>query len=268
MGTLMKLGFHSGTLPKLYTKLRRAARKEEGLSFAEARAEGAIGRYRETLHEVEEEVRRWFTRELGGLLTAAARWRFGAIEVVRIELGSNRVRIELSCKALSKETCVLVFEEQSGFLVASIPKAGFLDAVSGEATLIAENAIAGLYHLAGVDLVREQLEWALKGDLHYDISDEGLVVWPGEGYRTEVVYGLDPDGHGSTVQPVLRGEPPARPPQSLDERSILYRTQKITWSEWVKAWGASQTEKEAIPRLSRGVSILPHRTEGAKAASG
>jgi hypothetical protein len=266
MGTLMRLGFHSGTLPKLYTKLRRAARREEGLSFAEARAEGAIGQYREALHEVEEGVRRFFTRELGGLLTAVPRWRFGAIEVVRIELGSNRIRIELGCKALSKDSCEIVFEEQSGFLVASIPRSGWLDAVSGEATLVAENAIAGLYHLSGVDLVREQLEWTLKGERRYDISDEGLVVWPGEGYRTEVIYALDPSGYGAPVKPVIRGEPLQHPPQALDGRSFLYRTQKITWADWVSAWDASQPEGASVPRLLRGASVLPHRTDGVKAA--
>jgi hypothetical protein len=266
VGTLMKLGFHSGTLPKLYTKLRRAARREEGLSFTEARAEGAVGRYREALHEVEQGVRRFVTRELGGLLTTVRRWRFGPIEVARITLGSNRMRIELVCKALSRESCDVVFEEQSGFLVASIPRPGWLDAVTGEATLVVENAIAGLYHRSGVDLVREQLEWALQGDRHYDISDEGLVVWPGETYRTEVVYALDPDGYGAVVKPMVRGEPPERPPQPLDGRTILYRTQKITWADWVNAWDASRPEREAVPRLVRGASILPHRTEALKAA--
>ena len=51
-----------------------------------------------------------------------------------------------------------------------------------------ENALGGLYQLAGVDLVREQLTAVLGEKAHYDIADEGLVIWPGEGYRTEVVY--------------------------------------------------------------------------------
>ena len=88
------------------------------------------------------------------------------------------------------EVTELTFEEQSGLVVAGIPSAGFLETLgrrSSVAVRLFENALAGLYQRAEVDLVREQLEAELGEGTHYDISDEGLLVWPGVDYETELV---------------------------------------------------------------------------------
>ena len=146
-------------------------------------------------------------------------------------------------------------------LVASIQRAGFIDKLPEEsdAERLIENALAGLYQLAGVDLVREQIEDVLGKDTPYDIADEGLVAWPGQGYRTEVVYPIkDPEG-GPRITPIVRGEPPARPPAELSKPQILFRLQHITWSSWVKAWSAAEQEGVPLPRLCAGASILPRR---------
>ena len=42
---------------------------------------------------------------------------------------------------------------------------------------------------AGVEIVRTQLQ-ATFGLRTYDVADEGLVVWPGPGFETQVVYPL------------------------------------------------------------------------------
>ena len=117
--------------------------------------------------------------------------------------------------------------------------------------MIFENALGGLYQRAGVDLVREQIEAALAaafGERLYDIADEGLVVWPDEGYATELVYSLDAPRMTARV----RGAPPAKPPPDLDRAAILFRAQPITWTSWVAAWGDAAPE-----RVVRGASLLP-----------
>jgi hypothetical protein len=287
MSALMKPGFHSGTLPKLYAKLRAAARRSEGEQTspalalvtsqklgkgAQQRAETTRHGFQESLRDVEEAVRRFVERELAALLEASPRFPFGQVAVQGVELGSNRVLVRIACESVSMEPCELAFEEQSGLLVASIPSAGFIDALgagaagdkdTSEARVLVENAIAGLYKLAGVDLVREQIEAALGGCPPYDIADEGLIVWPGAGYRTEVIYELDPDERG-TIAPTIRGEPLAEPPPKLDPAKLFYGRQRITWRAWLSAWATGMPGVVPTPRLIQGASILPARGPSAR----
>lgn len=285
MGALMKPGLHSGTLPKLYAKLRKAARRAEGeetgaiavlLSASQKlgqsgkqRAERALRGLQDELRDVEEAVRHFVERELCALLAASPRFPYGPVEVRAVELGINRVRVTLECSSVSPEHCEIAFEEQSGLLVASVPKAGFLDVLKdtapppgetrgerAEGRLLFENALAGLYKLAGVDLVREQIEAALGDRLPYDIADEGLLVWPGQGYQTEIVYELDADA-GDALQPIVRGAPPPNPPPELDAKQIFFQRQSVTWRAWLGAWTTALPSLAPTPRLLQGASILP-----------
>jgi hypothetical protein len=285
MGALMKPGLHSGTLPKLYARLRKAARRSEGQQTStiatiitsspkvgqsgKQRAERALRGFQDELRDVEEAVKRFVERELSALLVASPRFPYDRVEVRSVELGSNRVRITLECASASPEHCEIAFEEQSGFLVASVPKAGFLDALKdtepppgetrgerAEARLLFENALAGLYKLAGVDLVREQIEAALGARAPYDIADEGLILWPGEGYKTEVVYDLDEDA-GDVLSPIVRGDPPPTPLPELVARHIFFQRQPISWRAWLSAWSTGLPSLAPTPRLIQGASILP-----------
>jgi hypothetical protein len=251
MGALMKPGFHSGTLPKLHEKLRRAARK--GLASA--------AKYEEGLLECEEAVRRFVDRELVALLASAKRFRAGPIAIHAVILGSNQVRIELVCPALGGEPCALTFEEQSGSILAGVAEAGFLDALGETDRAIVENALAGLYRFAGADIVREQLEAALRrGDRvpEYDIAEEGLVVWPRRSLRGEVVYDLR---KGPRYAPVIRGEVPAEAATTLREDEVFFRHHALRWSSWVEAWRAASEGEGPIPRVIEGASLLPPRAK-------
>jgi hypothetical protein len=268
MHGLLVPGFHSGTLPKLYERLRRAAQREDmRSSLVDAqelrpgeptRVDASLGRFRQGIQEVEEAVRRFVDRELCELLMRDRRWTAGKLQTTSVELGSNRVRIRVICRALGADPCEITFEEQSGLLIASVPRAGFVAALRSDEQVrtLFENALMGLYQLAGVDLVHEQVEAALGGHTPYDISDEGLVTWPGGDYRTEVVYRLRRGG-GPVLEPRLRGEPPAQPPPPLDERHVLLEHQSIPWSAWVHAWTGGDRGGAPPPRLVRGASILP-----------
>lgn len=259
---LLLPGFHSGTLPKLYQGVRRAAQREDDAARAGRgeQSEGSAGRLRVGLRDVEVHVRRFVERELAAPLALARRWRHGAVSVVRVELGSNRIRVTLACAAVSRDVCEIAFEEQSGFIVASTPRAGFVDALSDEGRLLFENALLGLHQLAGVDLVRERIEHVLGVDNPYDVGDDGLVVWPGGGYATEVVYRL----RGSTDDPVfvpeVRGARPTTPSPVVDRRDVMSLYTRVTWAEWVRAWTAAEHPDAAIPRLVRGPSLLPPKT--------
>ncbi|MEM6787973.1 MAG: hypothetical protein AAF715_10690 [Myxococcota bacterium] len=260
---LLVPGFHSGTLPKLYERLRRAAQREDEASVLrkdrKPRGGGGLNRFREGLSDVERGVARFFDRELLRLLHRCPRWPHGPLDLDGIELSSNRIRVRVRCPALSKAPCEITLEEQSGFLVAGMPRPGFVARLTpgdGGRRLF-ENALAGLYQLAQVDFVREQLEAELGDAINYDIADAGLLVWPDDDYRIELLYPLGEADGGAPIAPLVRGIEPEVPPRVLDPRRMFYRDQNISWLAWVAAWSASAHAQADIPRLLRGVSILP-----------
>ncbi|MEZ4312865.1 MAG: hypothetical protein R3F14_32990 [Polyangiaceae bacterium] len=258
-------GFHSGTLPKLFARLRHSARREEETATAAAAAgrevrrpkeEGARGRFREGTGEVEDSIRHFVEREMLCLLSTDPRWTHGDLLVRKVAVSSNRVRVSLACPGVSKsqkDDLELTFEEQSGYVVGGVAHTGFADALRGAPRVLFENALAGLYKLASVDLVREQIETALGAEMPYDIADDGLLVWPGPGYTVEALYPLRTDA--PVIEPTLRGGLPARPLPPLDARAISFRHQPIAWSAWVYAW-TPETGKE-VPRLMSGPSLIP-----------
>lgn len=259
MAGLLKPGFHSGTIPKLSAKIRRAARAHpEQLAELQAQRQ-----------EIEEAVERFFVRELCSLLARAPQWRGGAIEIAHVELGGNRIRVTLAAPRLSPREACVAFEEQSGFIVASIAALGFVDALDDEQRRVFEAALSGLYARAAVDLVREQVEVELvaavgagtgedDGAPPYDVADDGIVVWPAADYGREIVYPLDdaawlaPKGRGAG------GESGARPIRA--ERAIFAR-QALPWRAWNEAWAGATIERSPLrcPSGQDAPSLLPAR---------
>src|SRR5262249_33855676 len=103
MASFMKPGFHSGTIPKAYAKLRRATRKGDT---------GAVLKHKAAIFHIEESIRRFVERDLSFVLDASARWRAGKIEARAIEIASNRVRVELACEPFDASARI-AFDEQS-----------------------------------------------------------------------------------------------------------------------------------------------------------
>ena len=253
MAALLKPGFHSGTIPKTYAKLRRATWKGKRSALA----------HRESLHHIEEAIRRFVERELITLLEESPRWT-AHVDVRHIEIASNRVRIELSCPALSTECAKIAFEEQSGWLIGGIAQTGFIEKLSDEQRIVLENGLAGFYKLAAVDLVREQIAACLGSararPTAYDISEEGLVVWPGDDYETEVVYRLDQHlERRALLMPKTRGiarseRDAARP---IEASRILFGHEEIAWAAWVASWG--EVAEGKTRRLLASAPLLPPR---------
>ncbi len=230
---LLKPGFHSGTLPKLYAKLRAAERRayRKG-TWTTAR------RLREKLHEVEESIRHFTERELLAFLNQCHDWKFGAIELIKVEAGSSRVRLELkvagTLRVPSAAPLEIHFEEIAGWLLARIAKPGWLPALEGEQMQLWNTALRGFYKKAGVDIVREQVEACLGSPCPpYDIAEEGLVVWPGLDYETEVIYDLreEPIIHPRLKEGQLADNMPA-----LAADKVLFDRNPVTWDEWVADW--------------------------------
>jgi hypothetical protein len=226
MARLLKPGFNSGTIPKRFTKLRSAAWNND---------ERGVAKHREALHHLEDVIRTFVDRELVSLLNEAPASGVTDVAVARVALGSNRVQIDLACPTVAPDPARMTFEQQAGWMVASIPERGWLDRLDDNQRRILEIALAGFYRRSGVDLVREQVEHVLAGDgapPPYDISDEGLVVWPGNGYHTEAVYDLRAPSPSSRT----RGAPWNGELPSFAGRHALYYREALSWAAWTNVW--------------------------------
>jgi hypothetical protein len=226
MVQLLKPGFHSGTIPKLFGKMRSAAWKDD---------ERAVAKHRAALHHVEEAIHTFVDRELVSMLNEAPAFRVTDVAVAHVANGSNRVLVDLACPTIGPDPARIAFEHQSGWIVASIPVRGWLEQLDDDQRRIFEIALAGFYRRSGVDLIREQLEHVL-GDGRppppYDVSDEGLVAWPGEDYRTEVIYDL----RATNPAPRMRGAPWSGELPTLGGRHALYHREALSWTVWTTVW--------------------------------
>ncbi len=245
---LLKPGFHSGTLPKIYSRLRRAERRGDSR---------AARKQRRALDQVQESLRHFVEREFLTLLGQSASWGGPPPTLAEIRTGSNRIRVALHGPGRSEAALWLTLEEQSGWLLASIAQPGWLPQLRPEQARAWRVALAGFYKLAGVDLVREQIEASLGPAVpSYDIADEGLVIWPVKDYKIEIIYDLR---NATVLQPRARGGlPPAHMP-ALPVVPLVFGQVPVTWREWVEAWESDEAGKGLPEQFLDGVCLLPSR---------
>lgn len=247
---LMKPGFHSGTLPKLYSKLRKAERKAHLKRWKTAKAV-----YRERLHHVEESVSHFIERDLFMLLQESRGWGSVPLKIEKVEAASNRLLLEINCPSLTGGNLILAFEEQSGWLLAGIVRIGWVRDLSETQKDVFRLALAGIYKIGGVDLIREQIAAAFAPrEFHYDISDRGLVIWPNRDYSVEVRYDLD-ERRLAVPRPKRVAREHHLP--DLDARALHFSDNPILWKRWVEAWSEEQ-QGRPIPRLfAEVIHFLP-----------
>jgi hypothetical protein len=230
---LLRPGFHSGTVPRLYARLRRAERRARvGDSWR------AVLKCRHALHEVEDEVRRFATRELVALVRQARCWQGSPVRVGRVALALNRIGVELFHAGFPDRPAWLEFEERARWLVGGVREPGWLDGLTAEQRDVFTTALAGLYKLAGVQLVREQLRPNLPAGADYDLAPEGLVLWPERRPGRSLTYDLreggrqveprEPDGLRAPGGPVL------------DADRLVFARVPLLWRRWVESWEQDQ----------------------------
>ncbi len=288
MARLLKPGFHSGTLAKRYAKLRRAERH--------ARAGGSLraaNKHARAIRHAELCLRRWVEREFLELFAQTASWLGPRIIIDEIRLGTNSVRLTLGSADAADDPLQLVFEAESGRLLAGVAAAGWIGRLQPDARRVFTAAIVGLYKSAGVEFIRQQIEnefrigkpqaepvqptgataglpssaedmvgradrgirhtagQASSGTRHfssvgspenvpsamptlyYDVTGEGLVVWPDVDSDAEVLYDLR---EGPWIAPQsIRGLPRRRMP-TIERRRIVFTEVPVDWRRWVEGW--------------------------------
>lgn len=171
---LLRPGIHSGTVPKLFAKLRRAWRK--------ARLSGqwrTFRKHREGLQAVEHSVHEFVEREFLQMLHGSRGWGGLALEIELVSLSTNRIAIDLLCPSAGEGSVRLAWTLRNGQLVGEVLDAGWLSALAPEARQVFALALAGLHRLAGVQVVAEQL--AVRGGEPENYRE---VPLPWEGWVT------------------------------------------------------------------------------------
>ena len=289
-------GFHSGTIPKLFARRRRAARMTHQNPNVNKQA-----RYAEKLHHEAESLRHFVDRELIGLLSSSRTFRYRSLSVGHVELATNRVTILLLDRDQPGEPVKIEFDEQSGWLIATVADLGWLRELTDEDRAVFRTALAGLYKLGSVDLVREQIESHLvapvitavaspvddipdataPAKVHfaasvphtpsthtlsqsnsplkthpYDVASNGLVVWPQAHYDAEVHFALD---ESPTATPRPRSLARAAGLTSLPLAAIVFAEHSLDWAEWHAYWETEQNPTAIPRRLLPEVTLLRQR---------
>ena len=182
----------------------------------------------------------------------------------------------MQCKKivmLSPQPAHLIFEEQSGWLVASLAEAGWLNQVSGQQLDVFKACLSGFYKLAAVDLVREQIEAVIDVDDHpYDVDERGIVVWPVTAQEPALVYPLKRELPVNGQALFARAEKEVDAPVLKDDATIaagesprLFRHRPLTWQRWVDVWKADRDGIAKPTQLVDGPPLVAlERTRKAK----
>jgi hypothetical protein len=246
MPRLLRRGFHSGTVPKLHARLRKAEYRGQ---YAKVRKHLAA------LHHIAEAIRHFVERELISLLGKSNSWAGLPLEVGEVVLASNRIRVELRCPPLPGGPVAVVFDEQQGWLLAGLGETGWLGELAPGQRRALAAALTGLYKMAAVMLVREQIQASLApACCGYDLTRDALVVWPDPHYEAEVVYEL-------RAGPVLRPRPTLGVPSvtlpTLPAAKLLFEEAPLTWTEWVALWQRDRAGEGLPEQLLPGIRVLP-----------
>jgi hypothetical protein len=236
----LRPGFRSGTVPKLYAKLRRAERKALYTENWKA-----VGKQLEGLHHASESVRRFVDRELLAILHESRSWADRTITVGEIRLGCNRILVELYCQELAEDSMWLSFDEQAGWLAAGTYHRGWADGLAYARRHALASALAGFYKMAGVDVVREQVESRLEpGSRGYEITSDALVVWTAAGAQREFPLRDWP----ALSQPAVDND---------ERRRWVFAVTPISWRRWVVTWELDQLEGSSRHHVLENMHLLP-----------
>lgn len=238
---LLKPGFHSGTVPKLFRRIRRAERRADPATVRKIQA---------ALHHVEQSVGLFVERELLALLRQSQGWGELDIRLGHVHLATNRVAVELECPALGTHPLVVAFDHQTGWLLAGVVEVGWLPRLNAEQRQTLAAALGGVYKMAGVHLTREQIEDSLAPrHVIYDITPAGLLAWTECPAAAVATYALQ---EGESLTPHnQQGEWP-----TLNAERLLFSRVPVSWDEWVATWERDHTRTPA-ERRDVSLALLP-----------
>lgn len=245
---LVRPGIHSGTLPKLFTRVRRALHGgETSVSSQTARKHLAA------IQAVAVALRRFVDRTLCRLLRESDFRGGAAVRVGAVRLATSRIELELRLGESPVAPLRLRFDDVAGWLSVVIVEPGWLPELGDDDRLKFNAALAGFYKRAGVDLVHEQLESSLGPAIaRAELVEDALVIHPVDEDEPQVAYPLRGTAPRLTPQALggsrITGEWPAP-----ERDNTVFVDAPIEWVRWVDAW----TNGETSPRPVGFPRVLP-----------
>ncbi len=229
MGRLLVPGFHSGTVPKLFRKIRRAHRRSRRQQEAVA---DLLRKPLKQLAQVRHALGSYIAREFFYLLKQCPAGRH-EVRLGDIDLATNRIRLELRSGESADDPCWVIFEQQGGWLLADVVP-GWAARLPADQRAMFRDALVGLFKTSGVELVRPHLAglWPGPWASYRVCPDDRLVLWPSDAHAAEISYRL---GDRGTIEPVSTAEVPAAfAPVAAGD--LLFSSVALPWPVWVEAW--------------------------------
>ena len=250
---LVKPGFHSGAVPKLYARMRRAERQ-----FGPSRRRRTIALCQDKLHHHAVALQHFVERDLLALWKHSPELAHKHIDVSDVILGPNSIRIRLRCHDHQESPPLeLLFSAQQDWLVTKVAQPGWLRLLSAEQQAAAAVGLAGLYQQSGVDFAEEQLRRALPlPNIVYHLTDTDLEVWAGSQRGAPVHYSLRTWG---TIRPSPSGLAKTIGFQSVTPKEIMFSENAIPWDDWVLYWSNREPSQdtEASDLVGTHMKLLP-----------
>ncbi|MFM7149711.1 MAG: hypothetical protein ACKO23_07705, partial [Gemmataceae bacterium] len=153
---LLQPGFHSGTIPKLYYRIRKAENRATS-----PRSAVQLNRYKNEITHYRDAVKRFVTRELIFLLNQSQTWKGQILEVGDIHLSTNRISIQLSHESHPKEPLEIEIEHHDGLLLAGFITTGWAANLDENTRNVLIACLTYFYKRSDIDVVREQVALGL-----------------------------------------------------------------------------------------------------------
>ncbi len=245
MRQLLRPGFHSGTLPRLFARLRRVdpttrRRVRQGSSHQQLSA----------LHHTEAAVAAFAWRQLIAVIEASQMLPGVRLRVGHVHLSTNQILIPLVRDEDPSDPLTISLEERAGWLLVTLHEApGWLDVLSSPARAALGNAVAGFYQRCGAELVSEQVRAALApSGAEFEVTARGLRAWlPGQ-VQSTVLFDLR-DGNAISEAREVLGLPPTPQSPVLTVQRMLLKQNPIQWTRWVEVWDRARAG-EPVPALA------------------
>lgn len=230
---LLRPGFHSGVVPKTFAKLRKAVRAGNA---------GWATKRRHALEHIAEAMHRLADRDVAACLAASRRWGGRPVRAAAPTITPHRLLLPFDLGG--PEPTVIALEERGGWVIGGVAAPGRLTELGEDARAAFADVLLGLYKVAGVHAVREQVA-AVFGPQAYpfDVIPEGLAVPMPDG--SDQLFGYD-DG------PEVIG-----PDRRLPAGTLVLSERPLAWADWAERWEADAAGKAPREPLIPGWSVLP-----------
>ncbi len=157
MRGLLRPGFHSGTVPALYKKLRAAVRHA---AWTGEPAKG--GKPLDGLHHVEGAVKAFVERELVPLQQRADGWERLTVAAGRAHLGLQSVSVEVVAGEFPNRPAVFTFTHRDGVVTGDVTEPGFTTELTAAQRDAWDTAAVGFRAMAAVPIpdADDRVEWS------------------------------------------------------------------------------------------------------------